>query len=161
MAGDPRAGQLFVQGRVERGGSVGLFDEIVGRGWTLLCRSADPGALLDPEAAAFFAALGGIGAWVGADGPVRDLDGVYERWFADAGVAVVLQRPDFYVFGTAPRADDAGVLVAQLRRLLAAGPPRPPVARAPSTDPAGQPGGRRRGRGRRGYDAYGFSTRSM
>jgi 3-(3-hydroxy-phenyl)propionate hydroxylase/flavoprotein hydroxylase len=51
---------------------------------------------------------------------VRDIDGAYARWFASAGVAVVLQRPDFYVFGTAVSASGSADLVNRLRRALAA-----------------------------------------
>jgi len=118
LDGDPFAGRLFVQGRVQHDGRAGLFDDVVGRGWTLLSRSADPRAQLDPETAAFFSALGGIVAQIGATGPVRDLDGVYEKWFESAGVFVVLQRPDFYVFGTAARVDGADGLVQRLRHAL-------------------------------------------
>src|SRR5262249_7392260 len=64
MEGDPHAGQLFVQGRIRRGETSGLFDDVVGRGWTLLSPVGDPVAQLDPEARAFFASLGGIGAQV-------------------------------------------------------------------------------------------------
>ncbi len=117
--GDPRAGHLFLQGRVGRAGATGLFDDVVGRGWTLLSPSLDPAAHLDADAAEFFASLGGISAQVGTDAPVRDLDGVYAQWFAGAGVAAVLQRPDFYDFGTAPTADGAGALVRALRGSLA------------------------------------------
>jgi len=120
---DPRAGQLFVQARVERGGATGRFDDVVGRGWTLLSASIDPAAALgvDAEAAAFFASLGGTCAQVGSNGAVRDLDGRYAQWFEGAGVAVVLQRPDFYVFGTAPTPDRTPALVHRLRGALAAG----------------------------------------
>jgi 2-polyprenyl-6-methoxyphenol hydroxylase-like FAD-dependent oxidoreductase len=118
LDGDPCAGRLFVQGRVRRGAATGLFDDVVGRGFTLLSLSADPRAHLDPESAAFFAALGGVSAQVGRDGPVRDLDGVYADWFAEHDVEVVLQRPDFYVFGTAARVASASNLVAELRAAL-------------------------------------------
>jgi len=119
--GDPHAGQLFVQGRVRYGGASGLFDDVVGRGWTLLSPVAEPLARLDPAAAAFFASLGGIGAHVGQNAPARDLDGIYERWFAGTGVGVVLQRPDFYVFGTAATVDGASALVERLRSALEGG----------------------------------------
>ncbi len=119
-AGDPHAGKLFVQGRVRRGERVGLFDDVVGRGWTLVSASGDPRAALDVDSAAFFAALGGVTAHVGPGGDVVDLDGVYARWFRETGAAVVLQRPDFYLFGSAPVLDAAGELVAALRRRLAA-----------------------------------------
>ena len=120
-AGDARAGRLFVQGPVEHDGRDGLFDDVVGRGWTLLSPVCDPRATLDPEAADFFATLGGVAAHVGPDAPVRTLDGTYRDWFAEAGVAVVLQRPDFYVFGSAPTVDGTSALVRALRAALAGG----------------------------------------
>lgn len=115
LPGDPHAGELCPQGRVQYGSATGLFDDVVGRGWTLLSRSGDPAAHLDGDTAAFFASIGGICAHVGSRGPVRDLEGVYECWFDRTGVEVVLQRPDFYVFGTATSLDGAGGLVGQLR----------------------------------------------
>ena len=81
--GDPHAGQLFVQGRV-RAATDGLFDDVVGRGWSLSSTAGDPRAALGREAAAFFASLGGIAAHVAPEAPVRDLDGSYRRWFASA-----------------------------------------------------------------------------
>jgi flavoprotein hydroxylase len=119
LAGDPLAGQLFVQGRVRVGGVTGLFDDLVGRGWTLLSPLADPARGLEPAAAAFFSRLGGLSARVAADAPVEDLDGTYGRWFEKAGVAVALQRPDFHVFGTAADVTGATALVESLRRALA------------------------------------------
>jgi len=102
----------YVQGSPEaRGVYVGQLDE------------SDPRRLLDADAAAFFAALGGIGAHVAAQGSARDLDGTYAKWFADASVAVVLQRPDFYVFGTAATVGGSAALVKQLRRVLGSVPP--------------------------------------
>ncbi|MGH7339708.1 MAG: bifunctional 3-(3-hydroxy-phenyl)propionate/3-hydroxycinnamic acid hydroxylase, partial [Candidatus Rokuibacteriota bacterium] len=68
---------------------------------------------------AFFASLGGIGAHVAPGGPVDDVDGSYARWFRDHDVGVVLQRPDFHVFGTAATPDGAAGLVGRLRDALA------------------------------------------
>jgi flavoprotein hydroxylase len=116
-ADDATAGQLFVQGHVRRAGASGLFDDVVGRGWTLIAAAGDPLAHLDAESAAFFASLGGVAAHIG-DGGVEDVDGAYHRWLAEHGVGVVLQRPDFYVFGSAARVEDAGLLVRDLRRML-------------------------------------------
>jgi flavoprotein hydroxylase len=116
---DPRAGQLFLQGRVSRAGTTGRFDDVVGRGWTLISSAGDPASHLAPDAAEFFRSLGGISAHVGAHGPVRDLDGAYAQWFSAAGVDVVLQRPDFYVYGTSS-VDRAGEVLSELRRALQA-----------------------------------------
>jgi flavoprotein hydroxylase len=119
---DPQAGRLFLQARVERAGRAGLFDDVVGRGWTLLGAVANPGAALERETAAFFASIGGITAHFASDRSataVRDVDGAYARWFAEARAAVVLQRPDFYLFGTAHAVEGAPALVDALRRALA------------------------------------------
>ncbi len=116
---DPFAGQLFVQGRVTFGDRTGLFDDIVGRGWTLLSASCDPAAQLDPDTVAFFRSLGGISAHVSSSGPLRDTDGTYAGWFANSGARVVLQRPDYYLFGAAQRAESPGALIDQLRRRIA------------------------------------------
>jgi flavoprotein hydroxylase len=116
-AGDPHGGKLFPQCRVQRGGDVGLFDDVVGRGWILLSPVRDQLAALDPDVAAWFTAIGGVAAHVGPGG-VRDLDGGYARWFAEAGVDAVLQRPDFYVYGTATGGAETKALVAGLRAAL-------------------------------------------
>jgi len=118
LDGDPLAGHLFLQGEVRRGAAAGRFDDVVGRGFALLGRSADPGSILPPDLAAFFASLDGITAHVAADGAVHDVNGSYAKWFEKNGVGVVLQRPDFHVFGTAPTADGATALVGRLRSAL-------------------------------------------
>jgi 3-(3-hydroxy-phenyl)propionate hydroxylase len=128
LHGDPHAGELFVQGHVARDGKAGLFDDVVGAGWTLLSPVADPAAALDGDAATFFKSLGGVTAHVGADAPIRDVDGVYRAWFDRNGVKLVLQRPDFYVFATAASLDGASSLVEALRRVLA----REPAAQNPT-----------------------------
>lgn len=120
LDGDPLAGHLCLQGEVRRGNTTGRFDDVVGRGWTLLSAAGDPAAHLDPDAAAFFASIGGISAHVAPNGPVDDIHGSYAKWFASIGADVVLQRPDFHLFGSAHKLDGAGALVDQLRRALAA-----------------------------------------
>jgi len=116
--GGAPAGQLFLQDRVHHGARTGLFDDVVGRGWTLLSPHFDPATRLDSEHAAFFASLGGISVWIGEGGAVSDLHGSYARWFSSAGVAVVLQRPDFYVFGAGRDGESAGRLVRALHERL-------------------------------------------
>src|SRR5256712_104844 len=111
--GDPLAGHLFPQGEVRRGAATGRFDDVVGRGVTLLSSVADPASRLAPELAAFFASLGGVSAHVAPGGPVHHLHGTYARWFAGNGVGAGLQRPDFHAFGTAPPIDGAATLLAR------------------------------------------------
>lgn len=121
LFGDPRAGELFVQGRVRaRGrGCVGLFDDVIGRGWVLIGADGDPADALDPERRELFASLGGVTAHVGPGASIEDLDGKYARYFERSGARVVLQRPDFHVFGCGKELADANGLIAELARELA------------------------------------------
>jgi len=114
-------GGLFVQCRVERDGRCGLFDDVVGGGFALVSPHGDPAQTLTAAQRAAFASLGGITAHVSRDGPLRDVDGAYARWFDANRAAVALQRPDFAVFGTAPELSGAGALVEALRERLASG----------------------------------------
>ena len=117
---DPLAGHLCPQGRVRCGGTIGLFDDVIGRGWTLLSPVCDPVTKLDDAAAGFFASLNGTSAHIGPDAPVVDIDGRYAQWFASSGAAVVLQRPDFHIFGSTGSVDRSSDLVHQLRQRLTA-----------------------------------------
>jgi len=112
---------LFVQDRVRRGEKTGLFDDVVGRGFALVSPVGDPAAALDPELRAWFESLPGISAHIAPDGAVEDPAGGYARWFAEHGAAVVLQRPDFHVFGSAPALEGASELVAALRKQIERG----------------------------------------
>lgn len=57
-------------------------------------------------------------AHVAPAGPIHDVNGSYQRWFAEHGVAVALLRADFHIFGTAPAVGGEGKLVAALRSVL-------------------------------------------
>ena len=50
-----------------------------------------------------------------------DPDPLYVRWFAEHDTTCALQRPDFYLYGTAPTAATATTLLADLRNHLARG----------------------------------------
>jgi hypothetical protein len=117
--GDALGGRLFVQGDVVHAGRRGRFDDVVGRGFTLVSPVGDPLQRLTPDLRAFFASLGGIGAHVTPRGPIDDVRGGYAAWFAQHDVAVVLQRPDFHVFGAAATIDGSDALVAALRAAMA------------------------------------------
>jgi hypothetical protein len=115
-AGDPHAGTLFPQGRVRTAdGTEGWLDDVVGNGWVLMSNAGDPLAALDADTRAWFTAIGGIAVDVGPNGAIRDVTGRYARWFEEAGVAVALQRPDFYVFGTASSSEETKVLLEKVR----------------------------------------------
>jgi len=104
-------GQLSVQGSVESAGRSGRFDDVVGRGFSLIVDD-DCVDHLAPAARAAFEALGGRIAALGAD--VSDADGALTGWLRAHGAAAVLVRPDFYVFGAVARTGDVPALVDDL-----------------------------------------------
>lgn len=118
VSNTPHAGTLFVQRRAQRGSAVGLFDDVIGAGWVLLSPFGDPGEHLDGADVEFLRSIGGVIIGLATGGDATDVDGDYRRWFNENGVAVVLQRPDFYIFGTGSRLQDSAALVRQLRALL-------------------------------------------
>lgn len=117
---DPLAGSLGVQGLVARGGVRGLADAVVGDGFCLVTRhgldlGADERGTLD--------ALGVRLLCLDPAAPhgCTDLDGRLTDWLGSCGVAAVLVRPDFYVFGCAATAADVPDLLADLRDQLLTG----------------------------------------
>jgi len=116
--GDPHAGELGFQGTVAYRGRRGLLDDVSGlRGWVMLS-GAVPTAL-PAHLADWYQALGGNILHVGPGAAVDDVEGAYERWFAELGADVVLQRPDFRVFGTASGGGASERLVASAMHALA------------------------------------------
>ncbi|MFF3748212.1 bifunctional 3-(3-hydroxy-phenyl)propionate/3-hydroxycinnamic acid hydroxylase MhpA [Streptomyces kronopolitis] len=117
------AGQLGCQGRVRFRGRTGLFDQVVGTGFTLLA-TEDPRAALDDTDLDRCARLGirllRVTGDPAADGPdeVVDLDGTYRAHLAHHGQQALLLRPDHYVFGGATRPEELPGLLAALRRGL-------------------------------------------
>lgn len=116
------AGALTPQGRVAIGDDVGLFDELVGRGFALVSAVA-PDRLLDAERLAFLDAIGTRLVHVLPAGDptpdgVVDIEGVYLRYLATTGVRALLVRPDHYVFGGATTPVAVAALVDDLRRQL-------------------------------------------
>ena len=118
IAGDAAAGALFLQARVASADDAALFDDVVGGGFALVSPHGDPTVHLTPDQRAWFAAIGGVCAHVGAGAPLRDVEGAYARWFEAHGCAVALQRPDFTVFATGQELAGAGQLVEALRARL-------------------------------------------
>jgi len=150
----PPAGSLFVQptvtvvvpptdapGGVSAAGSRPgpgdhvLLDDVLGPGFALVVRGADPEAhvlgnavastawrgvagrvvlLVDAAAAADIAVVDGVGL-------VVDRDGFIGAWLDRYASDVVLVRPDRYVFGVGPTVDDASSLVLDLAGHLLGG----------------------------------------
>jgi 2-polyprenyl-6-methoxyphenol hydroxylase-like FAD-dependent oxidoreductase len=91
------SGALSVQGSVTARGCNGLMDDVVGRGFVLICSSRDP---LDRLSERELRGLEEIGCHlVALDGDVHDLDGALSGWLASHGAEAALVRPDFYVYG--------------------------------------------------------------
>ncbi|SEB30284.1 flavoprotein hydroxylase [Amycolatopsis tolypomycina] len=107
----PGAGVVVPQGRVQVGGTTGLFDDVVGRGFVLLTTES--------HGSEFLAELGTH--VVRLDDEV-DVDGVYRPFLARFGATSMLVRPDYHVYGTAGPGD-LDTLVADLRDRLRAAVP--------------------------------------
>ena len=123
LAGDPLAGQMFLQREVVHNGQRGLFDDIAGRGFCLISTVGDPARHLSPEDLAFFTSIGGrLVSLSGRAGENADhfidLSGAYTEWFAANSCAVVLMRPDCAIYGTAPDLAGAATLIRSLREQL-------------------------------------------
>ena len=112
----PLAGEQFPQADLDGA----WFDDVHGAGWRLV--TVDPAAgSLDSELIDWFASIGGVVVDIGDTSPGLT------AWFARHEVTWALQRPDFYLYGTASDGEGAAELVGNLRRVLAA-PPSTEVA---------------------------------
>lgn len=115
----PLAGTLAPQGVVGTGATTGLFDDVVGGGFSLVA-ALDPTAALTPARREFLDALGARIATTapGTAGSVEDVEGTYGAYFRQHGVDAFLGRPDFHLFW-AGRIADLGAAVDELRNRLA------------------------------------------
>lgn len=101
----PLRGILGVHGSIEIGGKVGRYDEVIGRGFHLLVRGdEDPLAQLDAQQLGFIrdydlnvVRLAPVAD--SAKGIYRDVSGKYLQFMAEAGLKVLVVRPDYYCFG--------------------------------------------------------------
>ncbi|HWH95306.1 MAG TPA: bifunctional 3-(3-hydroxy-phenyl)propionate/3-hydroxycinnamic acid hydroxylase [Baekduia sp.] len=126
----PIAGMLAPQGRVRVGGREGLFDDVAGGpGFALLALGTDPREHLRTDQVAFLEELGANVAGLAAPeeagpGALVDSHGDYAAFFTAHGVAAILARPDFYVFGAVADLAELEALVDDLAAQLQ-DPPRP------------------------------------
>src|SRR5579884_3599022 len=105
------AGELFVQPTVDGR----LLDDVGGVGWRLVTVDTEAD-VPDPAALEWFAAIGGRVLRLPPD------ERVGRGWLARHGANWALQRPDFYLYGTAAGADAAAELLTDLRWRLSAVP---------------------------------------
>jgi len=117
---DPLAGELSVQGVVARAGREGRFDDVVGRGFQLIVAGGDPLAGLDAKRRGLVELFDMSVATLDADAPqgVRDLDGRLTGWLSEHQAHAVIVRPDFYVFGSVPAAEQLPALLDDLSSQL-------------------------------------------
>ena len=106
----PHAGTQLVQGT--DGGR--RFDDAHGNGWRLVLLGADV-ECIGSEERAWFESIGGRAV------ALTDPDPLFVRWFTEHDTTCALQRPDFYLYGSAPTAAAATTLLADLRRHLQGG----------------------------------------
>jgi len=100
----PGAGEFFPQPRVDGG----LFDDLHGVGWRLITLGPTT-APIDPARKKWFESIGGRCV------TLRRCDELGSPWSETLGVTHVLQRPDFYVYGSASDATGASALLEGLR----------------------------------------------
>jgi len=91
------AGKREPMGLVRSGDQEGTFDAVAGWGFSLVLRGSNPAAELREDQRGLLARLGCKTVQLGGDGLV-ELDGEYERWFAENDVIGYIARPDFRVF---------------------------------------------------------------
>jgi hypothetical protein len=106
----PHAGTQLVQGK----DGDRRFDEVHGNGWRLVVLGDDVEGI-GREERAWFESIGGRSV------TLADPDPLFLRWFAEHDTTCALQRPDFYLYGTAQTAGHATTLLADLRHHLEKG----------------------------------------
>ncbi|WP_217230508.1 bifunctional 3-(3-hydroxy-phenyl)propionate/3-hydroxycinnamic acid hydroxylase MhpA [Streptomyces anulatus] len=123
--GGPPAGELMGQVRLTGPDGPGPADSVLGPGFVLLCR-ANLADTLPPAALETLRGVSGRVVTVlradagSAPGPntVLDTDGRCLPWLESMSAGAVLIRPDRYLFGAAPDADELAALMAGFRRRL-------------------------------------------
>jgi 2-polyprenyl-6-methoxyphenol hydroxylase-like FAD-dependent oxidoreductase len=113
-------GDLCLQGRVRVAGSVGRFDDIVGRGWVILSVTDGAEQMLSDQLHQFLQRIGARCIYVTSapDSDVFDIDGSYQEYFGALGVQAVVVRPDFYIFGAATTLSELPPVVEDLMNQL-------------------------------------------
>jgi len=116
-------GRLGPQGKVLLEGVAGFADDLLGTGWSVVSLTdvrtnlrADRRTFLEGLQTRFLKVA--RTARNAGSGEAIDLDGIYTRFFGEAGVESVLVRPDFYIFGAAGSAQEFDAVVDDLCRQL-------------------------------------------
>jgi 2-polyprenyl-6-methoxyphenol hydroxylase-like FAD-dependent oxidoreductase len=126
--GNGIVGTLGLQGRVRTTSGTGRFDDLLGaRQFSVLAIGRHPRDILSAAQVARLEQLGAILAEVvpadhqPADGSVVDVEGRYHQYFVQHGVAALVNRPDYYVFGAVAQLDRLPQLIGELETYLSLG----------------------------------------
>lgn len=114
-------GRLSPQARVALERRVDRLDEF-GSGWRIVSRHAVPAELFTEGQSDLMTRLDMDVAHVSrgpGPGYYVDIDGEYSQWFQANHVQAFVQRPDGYIFGTAPTVADLPVVLDELADVLA------------------------------------------
>jgi len=106
----PGAGEFFAQPRVDGG----LFDDVHGVGWRLITLGPTT-TPIDPATRKWFESIGGKCV------TLPRCNDLVTLW-SERGVSHVLQRPDFYIYGSASGPTGASALLEGLRADLQGAP---------------------------------------
>ncbi len=140
----PAAGLLSPHGVVRFRGRTGRFDDLVGIGFTLLLRAAPDPSLRAAMRAADRSGLlgdrllhfaGPESGTIGDADAVGDLDGRFEAFMDRHGLASMLVRPDFYLFGAAARPDATPALLRRFASVLGEAGVAAPAFADPGLEP--------------------------
>jgi 3-(3-hydroxy-phenyl)propionate hydroxylase/flavoprotein hydroxylase len=129
-------GILGVHGSIEIDGKVSRYDDVIDRGFHLLVRGdEDPLAALDAQQQGFIRDYGLQVVRLApqadsARGIYRDVSGKYLQFMAEAGLKVLVVRPDYYCFGGVAQLSALPKLLDSLRRQLQQNAPVASGARA-------------------------------
>lgn len=111
-------GQLSLQARVDVGGRIGRFDDLLGAGWRVVSLDAAADTALSDAHRALVDRLHMRFVTLDGAGNVRDVDGAYRRWMHGLGAAAVIVRPDFYLYAAPRSLADVPALLDELMHHL-------------------------------------------
>ncbi|WP_163969669.1 bifunctional 3-(3-hydroxy-phenyl)propionate/3-hydroxycinnamic acid hydroxylase MhpA [Oceanobacillus halotolerans] len=118
------AGEVSLQAVVNYQGKVGLFDNVVGKSWTVIGLDHNPKTGLSGEQIRFMQQIGAQFVQISAnqenlpDSVAGDVEGKYSEYFSKNGFKSIVVRPDYYLFGGATTDEELSVMVDSLSNLL-------------------------------------------
>ncbi|WP_156292095.1 bifunctional 3-(3-hydroxy-phenyl)propionate/3-hydroxycinnamic acid hydroxylase MhpA [Oceanobacillus salinisoli] len=120
---DNLAGQLSFQSKVKYHNKVGLFDDVVGTGWTIISPVQNPRELLNNSQLRFLKDLDATCIEISSvdedgKGTVVDVTGKYSEYFEENDIEAVIVRPDYYIFGSTSDVSKVSSIVEDLASQL-------------------------------------------